>query len=95
MELCAKCGKQLNGEFFKTIYGEFRCSNCYDDYLMTDHGKAEYILGIAKGDFPMSDFDADFLGYASVCWNKYRDEFDLTLLDLYEIEAEARKIGIL
>ena len=95
MEFCSKCGKQLKGEFFRTLYGDFRCADCYDDYLMTDRGKVEYIYGLHAGDYSVSDFDADFLGWVSVCWNKYRDELDLTLADLYEIEAKAKMLGVL
>jgi hypothetical protein len=62
---------------------------------MTDKGKAEYLLGIVRGDFPMDYYDADFLGHVAVCWRKYRDEFNLTLKDLYEIEAKAEELGLL
>jgi hypothetical protein len=62
---------------------------------MTDKGKVEYLLGIVRGEFPMDYYDADFLGYVAVCWRKYRDEFNLTLRDLYEIEAKAEELGLL
>lgn len=94
MERCVKCGKELR-TFSETIYGEKRCVDCFDDYLMTDKGKPEYLLGIVSGELDIEDYDADFLGHVAVCWRKYRDEFNLTLKDLYEIEAKARELGLL
>ena len=95
MERCVKCGKPLDKEFFKTLYGEERCADCYDDYLMTDKGKVEYLFGIVNGDYPISDFDADFLGHVAVCWNTYRDKFDLKVSELHTVEEKARALGIL
>lgn len=95
MEYCAKCGKPLEGEFFKTAYGEERCTDCYDDYLMTDKGKVEYLIGIVREDFPMYDFDADFLGHVVVCWKKYKDQLNMKLPEINRIEAKARVLGLL
>jgi DNA-directed RNA polymerase subunit RPC12/RpoP len=92
--LCVKCGKPL-GTFITTAYGENRCEDCYDDYLMTDKGKVEYLIGLVNGELDIEDYDADFLGYVGVCWNKYRDELDFTLLKLYEIEDKAKQLGLL
>lgn len=91
---CSKCDKAL-GEYLVTAYGEVCCEDCWDDYLMTDRGKVEYIIGICRGDYPMSDFDADFLGWISSCWKTHRDEINLKLSDLYEIETKARALGLL
>lgn len=92
--MCDKCGKPL-GEYFRTAYGESRCSNCYDDYLMTDRGKVEYLLGILKGELSMDDFDADFLAHVSVCWKKYRSEFIMPFCDLKTFEEKAIILGLL
>lgn len=94
MEYCAKCGKLL-GEYFKTAYGEIRCADCYDDYLMTDRGKVEYLIGICAGDYPMSDFDADFLGWIAVCWKKYKNLLDVSAKDIANIEERAAYLGLL
>lgn len=94
MKRCAKCGKVL-GEHFRTIYGEERCADCYDDYLTTDRGRVEYFVGICKGDYPMSDFDADFLGWVAECWKKNRDKTSLTMSEIESIEATAKNIGLL
>ncbi len=94
MERCEKCGKVL-GEHFITAYGEKRCEDCYDDYLMTDKGKVEYLIGIYNEDYSISEFDADFLGHVAVCWTKYRDELDMRLPDIKNIEARARELGLL
>jgi DNA-directed RNA polymerase subunit RPC12/RpoP len=95
MEYCAKCGKSLEGEFFKTAYGENRCEACYDDYLMTDKGKVEYFIGICNEDYPMSDFDADFLGHVATCWKKYRVMLDMKIADVLQYEAKAENLGLL
>ena len=92
---CDKCGKPLDGEFFKTAYGEHRCADCYDDYLMTDKGKVEYLISIVNNDCDVNDYDADFLGWVASCWNRYRDELDMKLSEIHTIEAKARCAGLL
>lgn len=94
MQQCRKCGKETNN-IFTTAYGEKRCENCWDDYLMTDKGKVEYLIGICNKDYPMSDFDADFLGWVSVCWKKYRNELDMKMSEINRIETKARELGLL
>lgn len=95
MERCTKCSKILDKEFFKTLYGEVRCADCYDDYLMTDKGKVEYLIGLASGELELKDYDADFLGHVSVCWRKYKDELNLPLCFIKEVEEKACELGIL
>lgn len=92
--MCVKCGKPL-GTFITTAYGENRCENCYDDYLMTDKGKVEYFIGLCTGELDMKDYDADFLGHVSVCWTKCRDQLDLTLAEIRLLENQANALGIL
>lgn len=91
--LCVKCGKPL-GTHTITAYGEVRCENCYDDYLMTDKGKVEYFIGICTGELPIADYDADFLGHVSACWQKYRDQLDMTIAEIRLLEAQAKDLGI-
>ena len=91
---CAKCGKAL-GECLQTVYGEKRCEDCWDDYLMTDRGKVEYFVGICREEYPMSDFDADFLGWVSACWKRYRDELNLTMIETNKLETKARAVSLL
>lgn len=95
MERCVKCGKPL-GTVMVTAYGEHRCEDCYDDYLMTDKGKVEYLIGLTNGELELKDYDADFLGHVAVCWKKYRAEIlPLTLGEVHAIEAKAEQLGIL
>lgn len=91
---CAKCGKPI-GTYITTAYGEVRCEDCYDDYLMTDKGKVEYFIGIVTGELPMSDYDADFLGHVSVCWKKYRSMLSISMAEVVLIEAKAYQLGLL
>lgn len=91
---CAKCGNAADKVLF-TIYGEPRCERCFDDYLMTDKGKVEYMINLVTGEIPMEEFDADFLGHVAVCWNKYRDELPISNKNLAEIETQAVYMGLL
>lgn len=94
MEHCAKCGKELRS-FSRTAYGENRCLDCFDDYLMTDKGKVEYLIGIVEGELDLKDYDADFLGHVAVCWNKYKEKLNLSIPKIIEIETKAEQLGIL
>lgn len=95
MSICAKCGKPL-GTYCTTAYGEIRCEDCFDDYLMTDKGKVEYFIGLCTGELDINDYDADFLGHVSVCWQKYRASIlPLTLGDIERLELKAKMLGIL
>lgn len=91
---CAKCGRLL-GEHFCTSYGEKRCPDCYDDHLMTDRGKVEYLVGIVEGELPIDDYDADFLGHVSACWKKYRWDVHMSVRDLRDLEDKAIQMGLL
>ena len=92
--LCAKCGKPL-GSYSTTAYGEVRCLDCFDDHLMTDRGKVEYFIGLCTGELEMKDYDADFLGHVSVCWQKYRAQLDMSIAEVNLLEAKAKELGIL
>ena len=91
---CAKCGKET-ANLTMTAYGDYRCEHCYDDYLMTDRGKVEYLLGIVFGEFPVDDYDADFLGHVATCWNKYRNELMISASGRTFIEYNASVMGLL
>jgi len=69
MTYCEKCGKRL-GEYLVTAFGEALCEDCWDEYICTPIGRVEYILGIARGDYPAAEFDDDFLKAASASWEE-------------------------
>ena len=94
MERCAKCGKKLR-TFSRTAYGENRCLDCWDDYLMTDKGKVEYLIGICTGELDLNDYDADFLGHVAVCWNKYKEQLNISIQQVIAVEEKAERMGIL
>lgn len=94
MAICSNCGKKTY-DVLETAYGEVRCEDCWDDYLMTDSGKVEYFLGIVRGDYSMSDFDADFLCHVSACWRKYRWYVHVSARDLRDLEDKAIQMGLL
>lgn len=91
---CDICGKSV-GEHFRTSYGEKCCEHCYDDHLMSDKGKVEYFIGIVEGDLPIEDYDADFLGHMSACWQKYRWDVHMSVRDLIDLEDKAIQMGLL
>lgn len=94
MSICEKCEK-CTGDVFISVFEETLCEDCWDDYLMTDRGKLEYFIGIAKGEVPMSDYDADFLGHIITCWNKYKGELDYFKSIIDSVEKQAKDIGLL
>ena len=93
MTYCNKCGRPVN-TYKVTAYGDIRCLDCYDDYLMTDRGKVEYFIGLTTDELPIDDYDADFLGHVAVCWKKYRAQLNLTATEINLIEAKAKDMGI-
>lgn len=92
--MCEKCGKQTLDTLIN-VFSEELCGDCWDDYLMSDRGKVEYFIGIVKEELPIEDYDADFLGHVSVCWNKYKGELNhaSTMMTFYE--EKAKELGIL
>lgn len=78
-----------------TIYGELLCRNCWTEYLNTDYGKVEYIRYIAKHEYPVDMFDADFLGFAMVQWNENKSQFDISDEELEEYEIKLKQLGLL
>ncbi len=91
---CANCDK-TGGEFLKTAYGDYLCEDCWDDYICSGVGKLEYLIGICRGDYPMSDFDADFLGEAVVSFKRHYKSLDLAPSEIVEITLKARALGLL
>lgn len=91
---CANCDRTF-GKFFKTAYGDRLCEDCWDDYICSDTGRLEYLIGICRGDYPIEEFDADFLGGVAKSYRINYEKLDLTAKQLTEIEQKATKLGIL
>jgi hypothetical protein len=91
---CANC-EENKIELLKTAYGDYICEDCWADYICTDAGKLEYLIGICQDDYPVSDFDADFLGEVAVSWKNYSYMLDLTPTERISFEDKARSLGIL
>lgn len=91
---CANCDK-TRGEFLKTAYGDFLCEDCWDDYICSDTGRLEYLIGICNGDYPADDFDADFLYEVVKSWKVNYSMLNLTPQERFEIEEKARELGLL
>lgn len=91
---CVNCDK-TSGEFLKTAYGDMLCEDCWDDYINTEAGKLEYLIGICNGDYPAEEFDSEFLGEVAVSWKINYNLLDFTPAERFKIEEKARELGIL
>ena len=94
MGYCADCDNH-HRELLKTAYGDYLCADCWDEYIHTDAGRLEFLIGICKEDYSISNFDADFLGEVAKSWMLNFGVLDLTPQERYNIEQKARKLGIL
>ena len=91
---CDKCLRSVETRLLN-VYGTLLCEDCWDDYLFTDEGKVEYIIGITRGDYPIEYFDADFLGMCATQWYKNKDQFDISDDEIARIEDLAKLIDLL
>jgi hypothetical protein len=94
MWYCDNCGAHRK-ELLKTAYGEYICENCWDDYICTSVGKLEYLIGICREDYPVEDFDAEFLGEVAVSWRTNHNMLNFTPQEKFEIEEKAKELGLL
>ena len=91
--LCANCEKRI-GVFMFTVYGGLLCEDCAEQYLDTEDGHVEYILGIVEGEYSINDFSPDFLGHCVVQWNANKHMFALSEDEINRIEKDAKTLGI-
>lgn len=94
MGYCASCDSH-NKELLRTVYGDYICEDCWDDYICSDVGMVEYMISIIKGECPVEEFDADFLGKAAVSWQRNYDMFDLSPEELTSLKSKAIELGLL
>ena len=94
MGYCNKCDSH-HKELLHTAYDEFICVDCWDDYITTDHGLLEYMIGICNGDYPASDFDADFLGEVALSWKRHFHKVALPPHTVAAITINAHLKGLL
>jgi hypothetical protein len=94
MGYCANCDTHRK-ELLKTAYGDYICEDCWDEYINTEAGRLEYLIGICRGDYPASEFDADFLGEVAKSYMINYNMLDFTPMEMAELEAKARELGIL
>lgn len=94
VQLCCFCnGSKIAA--FKTAYGDFLCEDCWDEYICTDEGRLEYLIGICKGEYSACAFDADFLCDVVESWKKNRDKLALPADSVLFIESVAKSKGLL
>lgn len=94
MKYCDNCFEN-HDELLKTAYGNYFCMDCWDEYINSDAGAVEYFIGICTGDYPVSEFDADFLGRAATSYKNNVDLLDLTTQEKAKIEQKAHELGLL
>lgn len=89
---CICCEQEK--EFFRTAYGTTLCEDCWDKYILTEHGKLEYLLGICRRDYPASEFDKDFLREVALSWVNHRHELEekIMLIDFFRCDTIALDI---
>lgn len=92
--LCDACSNPKHDKLL-TAYGTELCEDCWDDYLFTPEGKVEYLLGIARGDYPVTEFDVDFLGEAAVQWQRNKNVFDIENSEILRLETILKQLGLL
>jgi hypothetical protein len=92
--LCDKC-LIPSADRILSVYGALLCEECWDEYLCTPEGKVEYLIGIAKADYPASEFDPDFLCYAIFQWYKNRSQFDISEEEISQIENKLKRLKLL
>ena len=91
---CANCGEK-NCDLLRTAYGDQLCEDCWDDYICSEAGRLEYLIGICYGDLPIEEFDADFLCGVAKSWQLHNQDLGLTEEQNAELEEKARKLGLL
>ena len=91
-----RCDKCLAPSFDRilTAYGALLCEECWDEYICTPEGKVEYLIGIAKADYPASEFTADFICYAIFQWYKNIKQLDISDEEIREIENKLKQIKL-
>ena len=94
MGYCADCDTH-HRDLKRTAYGDYICEDCWDEYINTDAGRLEYLIGICDETYPISDFDADFLCDVAKSWMINFSLLNLTPQERYNLEQKARKLGIL
>ena len=94
MKYCDNCFEN-HDELLKTAYGNYFCMDCWDEYINSDAGAVEYFIGICTGDYPVEEFDAEFLGEATKSFLENKTDLDLEPFQLLELEDKARELGLL
>lgn len=91
---CANC-EEKRTELLRTAYGDFICEDCWDDYICSEAGKLEYLIGICSSELPVEEFDADFLGSVAKSYMINHDKLELTREQKAALEEKAIELGLL
>lgn len=94
MGYCTQCDSH-NKDLLKTVYGDYLCEDCWDEYINSDEGKIEYFIGICSGDLSIEEFDADFLCEVAKSWMLYYLNLDLSAEEIIALTLKAEELGIL
>ena len=91
--VCDKCFMPITDGIL-SAFGALLCEECWDEYINTPEGKVEYLIGIAKADYPATEFTADFLCFAVIQWYKNRSQLDMSEEEIIEIEDRLKRIKL-
>lgn len=92
--LCDKCFAPSFNRLLNA-FGALLCEDCWDEYISTPEGKVEYLIGIAKAEYPATEFDEGFLRFAAIQWQKNRSQLDMSDEEIADIENKLKQIKIL
>lgn len=89
---CDNCGEIFEeDELIGTVYGDFICENCWNKYINTEEGLAEYFIKIANEEILPSDLEISKLNQIITVWKNAKEaqEFiGLTDEAIEEYEAD-------
>lgn len=79
----------------KNAYGQYLCTDCWNDYLTTERGQVEYVIGATSGEYKGEAFSHIDRRYITNAWNEHSDELGKTAAELEAIEKAAEDAGII
>lgn len=94
MVICNKC-TNVCVEARKSVYGDYFCEDCWDEYVNTDEGVVENLLTIAHEDLPVFYFDPDFLGHCVEQWKKNKSKFIINSEEIDFVESKLKQFCLL
>jgi hypothetical protein len=94
--VCDHCGEAFrDDDLIGTVYCDFICEDCWEEYINSEDGLAEYFIKIANEEMLPSDFSIDNLTKIAMVWKEAKEAHELIgLADdaIEEYEADFYKV---